>query len=118
MLTRFLYANAGYRPNHDAIVYGDECVSNAELLERVERLAAGLQERGVRAGDAVAVILPNGPAFVTAFLAVAGLGAIVVPLNPQFKTDERQFCMGTGGVRHVLADKQEIARMNEIEARR
>jgi long-chain acyl-CoA synthetase len=118
MLTRFLYANAGYRPNHDAIVHGDERVSNAELLERVERLAAGLQERGVRAGDAVAVILPNGPAFVTAFLAVTGLGAIVVPLNPQFKTDERQFCIGACGVRHVLAHEQEIDRLISEHGRR
>jgi long-chain acyl-CoA synthetase len=118
MLTRFLYANAGYRPNDDAIVYGDERVSHAELLERVERLAAALEARGVRAGDAVAVILPNGPAFVTAFLAVGGLGAIVVPLNPQFKTDERRFCMGRCGVRHVLADEQEIARMISEHERR
>jgi long-chain acyl-CoA synthetase len=118
MLTRFLYANAGYRPNHDALVHGDERVSHVELLERVERLAEGLRARGVRAGDAVAVVLPNGPSFVTAFLAVTALGAVVVPLNPQFKTDERAFCMGTSGVRHLLADEREIARMIEDHPRR
>jgi long-chain acyl-CoA synthetase len=118
MLTRFLYANAGYRPNDAALVYGSERVSHAELLERVERLADALRARGVSAGDAVAVVMPNGPAFVTAFLAVTGLGAIVVPLNPQFKTDERSFCMGTCGVRHVLADEGEIARLIEAHERR
>jgi long-chain acyl-CoA synthetase len=118
MLTRYLYANAGYRPNHAALVHGDERVSHAELLERVERLAEGLRDRGVRAGDAVALILPNGPSFVTAFLAVTGIGAIVVPLNPQFKTDERRFCMGTCGVRHILADERDIARLIEDHDRR
>jgi long-chain acyl-CoA synthetase len=118
MLTRFLYANAGQAPGHAALVYGDERVTHVELLERVERLAEGLRERGVQAGDAVAIVLPNGPAFVTAFLAITGLGAAVVPLNPQFKEDERNFCLRACDARIVLEDTGEIDRLIADHPRR
>jgi long-chain acyl-CoA synthetase len=111
MLTRYLYANAGYRPTAEALVYGDRRITHAEQLERVERLAEGLRQRGIRSGDAVALILPNGPAFVTAFLAITGLGAIVVPLNPAFKDDERRFCLSACGVTDVLEDEPAIEAM-------
>ena len=73
-MTDFLYANAASRPDGTALVYGDERVSHRDLLDRVERAAAGLAERGIGPGDAVALMLPNGPAFVTAFFAITGLG--------------------------------------------
>jgi long-chain acyl-CoA synthetase len=118
MLTRFLYANAGLAPSGTAIVCGEQRLTHAELLERVERVAEGLRLRGVRAGDAVAVVLPNGPAFATAFLAITGIGAVVVPLNPQFKVDELAFCLNACGVREVFADENEIERLVQENPRR
>jgi long-chain acyl-CoA synthetase len=113
MLTRYLYANAGYRPHGEAIIHGDRRITHEELLSRVECVAEALQERGVRSGDAVGLVLPNGPGFVTAFLAITGIGAIVVPLNPQFKVDELAFCLNACGARHVLADDGDIEAMVE-----
>jgi long-chain acyl-CoA synthetase len=118
MLTRYLYANAGYEPDRDALVYGDRRITHAELLERVERMAEALRERGIRAGDAVGLVLPNGPALVTAFLALTGIGAVVVPLNPQFKVDELAFCLNACGTREVLADERDIELMIASHARR
>ena len=46
MVTDFLYANAASRPDGTALVHGDERVSHRDLLDRVERAAAGLAERG------------------------------------------------------------------------
>jgi long-chain acyl-CoA synthetase len=118
MLTRFLNANAGFRPDTTAIVCGERRLTHAELLERVERAAEGLRRRGIGSGDAVAVVLPNGPAFVTAFLAITGIGAIVVPLNPQFKVDELAFSLNACGVRDVFADEAEVERLVEANPRR
>ena len=47
----------------------------------------------------MALVLENSPAFVVSFLAVTGLGAIAVPLNPQFKQDELEFYFRNSGVR-------------------
>ena len=63
-------------------------------------------------------MLPNGPAFVTAFLAITGLGAIVVPLNRQFKVDELAFCLKACGAREAIADEEEIERLIEGHPRK
>jgi long-chain acyl-CoA synthetase len=118
MLTRYLYANAGYRPDAAALVYGERRITHAELLERVERAAEGLRQRGVRSGDAVALVLANGPALVTGFLAITALGAVVVPLNPQFTLDELEYCLNACGVGEVFADEAEIERLVEDHPRR
>lgn len=56
--------------------------SYAQFDEIVERTAATLNERGVGRGDAVHVCLTNSPAFIALWLAVARLGAWMVPVDP------------------------------------
>lgn len=103
---QLLYQQVASRPDHCAIVYGDERISYGELVERVERLASGLAERGVGAGDAVAVALRDDPWFVTCFHAIAALGGRVVPINPAFKQAELEFCLRAAGVRVVISDER------------
>jgi long-chain acyl-CoA synthetase len=91
----------GERP---ALVHGDERLTYAALRERVDRVAGGLAARGLGPGDPVALLLPNVPAFAIAFFAVARLGGVVVPLNPQFKEAELDFAFRDAGVRAVVAD--------------
>ncbi len=59
-----------------------------ELGDRISRAAAGLRSLGVRAGDRVALVLPNCPDHVVAFYAVLRLGAIVVEHNPLYTPRE------------------------------
>ena len=71
--------------------------SYAELGEQIDRAAEGLRRLGVRAGDRVAIILPNCPQHVVAFYAVLRLGAIVVEHNPLYTARE---------LRHQFEDHQ------------
>ena len=66
------------------------------LRRQVELTVATLHGCGLGRGDPVAIVLPNGPAAATAFVAVAA-GAIAAPLNPEYRTDEFD---------HYLADLQ------------
>jgi long-chain acyl-CoA synthetase len=91
------------------LVHGDRRLGPDELREQVERLAGGLAARGLGPGDPVALLLPNGPAFAIAFLAILRLGAVAVPLNPQSKQAELSFCFRDCGVRAVLSDERDIA---------
>ena len=109
MLIEDLYAHADARGSQVAIVYGEERLTHAELADRVDRLAHGLTADGIAAGDPVALLLQNSPAFVVSFLAVAAIGAIVVPLNPLFKRDELDFYFRNSGVRAVIGDEPGIA---------
>jgi acyl-CoA synthetase (AMP-forming)/AMP-acid ligase II/acyl carrier protein len=65
-------------------------LSYAALLALVERTAAALRGAGVGPGDAVALVLPNGPEAATAFLAVAACAA-AAPLNPAYGAAELDF---------------------------
>ena len=66
-----------------------------ELGKQIDRAANGLRARGVRAGDRVAIVLPNCPQHIVAFYAVLRLGAIVVEHNPLYTERE---------LRHQFAD--------------
>ena len=74
-----------------ALVYGDQRMTYAELNEQVDRLAGALAARGLADGALVALVLPNVPEFVVAFLAILRAGAVVVPLNPHFLEAELEF---------------------------
>ncbi len=59
--------------------------SYAEVWRDAQRSAAALHALGVRAGDRVSLLLPNGIAFVVAWFAAARLGAIAAPLNTEWR---------------------------------
>jgi long-chain acyl-CoA synthetase len=116
MLIEQLEAHAEARGSYVAIVHGEERVTYADLAERVQRLARGLSASGVAAGDPVALLLPNSPAFAVAFLAAAAIGAVVVPLNPQFKQEEIGFYFDNSGIRAVIGDEHGIGVAERILA--
>src|ERR1700754_461086 len=60
----------------------DHEVSMAAIRERALSISADLNDRGVRKGDRVALVLPTSPEFVQCFFGVLFAGAIPVPLYP------------------------------------
>ncbi|MCA8978907.1 MAG: AMP-binding protein, partial [Planctomycetes bacterium] len=74
--------------DHPAVVDGDRRCSYAELGRRVDALARGLDERGLRRGDRVACLLPNGTEILELTFAAAGLAAVLVPLNTRLAPRE------------------------------
>jgi len=53
-----------------------------DLVESVDRAAAGLDQAGFRQGEVAALCLPNSVAFAVLFLAAARLGGVVTTMNP------------------------------------
>jgi len=64
-----------------AVVEGARRFTYAEFGARVERLAAALIELGVRPGDRVAVLAPNGAMAIEAHFGPMRIGAVLVMLN-------------------------------------
>ncbi|HLJ56988.1 MAG TPA: long-chain fatty acid--CoA ligase [Chthonomonadaceae bacterium] len=89
-----------------ALIDHDVEVSYDDLADHVGRCAAGLTRLGVRAGDAVSLLLPNCPAFVYAYYAAAAIGAVVVPVNPLLKPNELEYIWRDASVRLVVAIPQ------------
>lgn len=65
----------------------------ARLQEESRLLAAALHRLGVTAGDRVALMLPNSPQYVIAYLAVLRLAAVVVQVNPLAAPPELAFLL-------------------------
>ncbi|MGH7757387.1 MAG: AMP-binding protein, partial [Vulcanimicrobiaceae bacterium] len=65
-----------------AIVTDEAATSYAELDAAVRGFGAALQARGVRRGERIAIILPDGLAFAVAFFGALAIGAVAVPINP------------------------------------
>jgi long-chain acyl-CoA synthetase len=84
------------------LVHGDARIGWPEVRERADRLAQGLASLGLGPGDPVALVLPNVPAFAISFFAIARLGGVVVPLNPQFKDAEFDFHFDEAGVKAIV----------------
>jgi long-chain acyl-CoA synthetase len=72
-------------PEHaPALWSGDEVITYGELRRQVGGMRGGLARLGVHPGDRVAILCANTPAFVVSYLAVLGVGAVAVPIDPAF----------------------------------
>ena len=97
-----LFADAARRhPDKTALIIGPRRLSYAELAASVEHLAAHWQGAGVRAGDHVGVVAPNGVPFVQLMLAAARLGVVLVPQPLGAPADALLRAFDTTGVRHL-----------------
>jgi crotonobetaine/carnitine-CoA ligase len=74
----------------------------------VNGLAGRLAEGGVRAGDFIAVVLPNGPEFLYLWMALAQLRAVLVAVNPAMPYPEMEPLLRQVGVSGVVSDAETL----------
>ncbi|TFI41479.1 AMP-binding protein [Rhodococcus sp. 1R11] len=75
----------------------------SEFAADVELLAAGLLVAGVHVGDRVGIWAPNCPEWTLAQYATAEIGAILVNINPAYRSHELQFVLRQAGVSVLLS---------------
>ena len=82
-------------PTTDALVVCHQGVrwTYQELAQQVDNLAAGLLALGVEPGDRVGIWGPNSHEWVMVQLATAKIGAIMVCINPAYRTYELEFAL-------------------------
>ncbi|MFJ9828039.1 AMP-binding protein [Streptomyces sp. NPDC101160] len=95
-------AAAARTPDHPALAYFDTRISYREADALSDSVAGHLAARGVERGDRVAVMLQNSPHFVLALLGAWKAGAVVVPLNPMYKSAEVGHALRDSGARAVI----------------
>ena len=91
-------------PNSDALVvrHQNYRATYAELWEQTTRAARGLLARGVNKGDRVGIWSPNRAEWVIAQYATARIGAILVNINPAYKTAELRYALQQSGTSLLL----------------
>jgi long-chain acyl-CoA synthetase len=78
----------GHPDDAPALVSRGQVTTYGELRRQVGELRGGLSRLGLAPGDRVAIVSANNWFFVTSYLAVLGVGAVAVPLNPASPTRE------------------------------
>jgi len=101
-LLNLIAARAHAAPEAVALVAnGRPPLTYGRLLDHLKRTASALGQLGVRRGDRIAIVLPNGPEMATGFLAVASL-ATSAPLNPAYSVAEFRFYLEDSRARALL----------------
>lgn len=75
------------------VITDERTYSYREMRDWSRQLASGLIARGVKAGDHVAVVLANYPAFIAVKLAIARAGAVAVPINFLLRRQELTYVL-------------------------
>ncbi|MDQ3603533.1 MAG: AMP-binding protein [Actinomycetota bacterium] len=85
----------GRRPDDEALVYADRNLryTYAEFREVVENCARSLMDLGIQKGDHVAVWGQNVPEWVTLQFATGKVGAVLVTVNPAYKSHELKYIL-------------------------
>lgn len=116
-LWKILENSAANFPDRQAVNFlGMRGITYSELWESARRFAAGLQTRGVKKGDRVAIALPNSIHYVIAYYGTLLAGAVVVNLNPLYTARElRDMLVDSGAETLVVLDFMGWPRYLEIE---
>src|SRR6184192_2045554 len=83
-------AHQGYRATYD------------ELVAQCEEVARGLMARGVKKGDRVGIWSPNRYEWVVVQYATAAMGAILVNINPAYRTTELEYALNQSGTSFLI----------------
>lgn len=88
----------------------------AQVEEQTNRLANALKARGIGKGARVAVMLPNGFDFPLAWLAIAKLGAVMAPINTQYREQDLRYTLGDSEAQFALAGPAQAALIQQALA--
>jgi long-chain acyl-CoA synthetase len=102
-----LWAIAEAEPGRAAIfIPNGPAVSYGELARRSDQYGRGLQALGLRPGDTVAGLLPNGPDALALFFAAAQTGLYVVPVNWHLTAPEVAYILADSGAKAFVAHER------------
>lgn len=102
LIRRMLEETATHRPDQTALISAEASITYRQLADQVSRLAAGMINLGLAAGDRVAILLPNTIDFVTAMLASNHAGLIAVPLFADYPPLEQHEILADTAARLLI----------------
>jgi acyl-CoA synthetase (AMP-forming)/AMP-acid ligase II len=116
-LTELLRERVTRHPQNLALIVKDQRWSYAEFQEAVGRVAAGFLRSGVRKGDKIALILPNCAEFLFSVFAAARIGAVFVPLNTAYTSEEAQYVLHHSEASRILVSQDLLPLVDAIRGK-
>ncbi|MFH1488362.1 MAG: AMP-binding protein, partial [Pseudomonadota bacterium] len=101
---QMISAVAEEMPNNEALIHTEIGVryNYSLFLWEVERAAGGMIKIGVRKGDRVALWAPNIPEWIIAQIALARIGAVLVPIDPGIESDDLRYILNQSESRFLI----------------
>ncbi|MFC7177559.1 class I adenylate-forming enzyme family protein [Halosegnis marinus] len=106
---------AAAHPDATAIGFQGQEFTYEQFWARAGQFAQALADAGVEPGDRVGLYLPNLPQYVTAFVGTLRAGAIVVPMNPQYKSREISHLLSDSGAKAVVGLADLVPQVKEVQ---
>jgi acyl-CoA synthetase (AMP-forming)/AMP-acid ligase II len=112
-LVQMLRNSVDNAPESEAIVEtGGERITFRDLWERSARVAGGLHDLGIQAGDRVAIRLGNSLNWCLAFFGAQLAGAIAVPVNTRFTEAEASYVIEDSGSKFIFSPAEPLPQGN------
>lgn len=102
----FLDWAAHVYPDKTAVIHGERSFTYREFRQRCLRLASALNQRGIKKGDAVAVMAPNSPPMLEAHYGVPMTGAVLNALNFRLDAENIAFILNHGEAKVLITDRE------------
>jgi fatty-acyl-CoA synthase len=103
-LSHYIERQAARPPRHAALFYDGQDIGYPQLWRATEQATCALLEAGIRQGDRVAWLGFNDPAMLALLLALARIGAILLPLNYRLAPAEQAAILAHAGACLIVAD--------------
>jgi len=88
--------------NTTAVVFYGRKMKHREIHELSLRFATALHDLGVKKGDRVAILLPNCPQFIIAYLGILRLGAVASAMSPLYTPREIKHQLNDSGSKNIV----------------
>jgi crotonobetaine/carnitine-CoA ligase len=109
-------SRAARDPNRPLIWFDGKEQSWAEVQQRAADAAAAFAAKGVKRGDRIAIMARNSPDHIITLLALGRIGAILVPINPDFGVAETTFVVNHAGVSGAIVSAETIETVRQASA--
>jgi carnitine-CoA ligase len=103
-------------PSKPFLFFEDQILSYEAFDAKVNQAANALVSLGVGPGDKVSLMLPNLPEFLFLWFGLAKIGAVMVPVNPQFKVAEANHLVAHSDSAGLVVDGERLAVGRKIKA--
>lgn len=113
-IAQFLIDAVHRYPDNNALYFMGKTMTYRELYEAAARLASGLASRGIKAGDRVAIMLPNCPQAVISYYGALFAGAVIVQTNPLYVERELEHQMKDSGASAIITLDMLYARVARV----
>lgn len=119
------WQSVGHLVRQQAAHFGDrtllrfessEC-SFAQFEELTNRLGNVLKSHGVGKDDRVAVIMPNCIEFPVSWVAIAKIGAVMVPVNIQYRESDMEYTLNDSGAIFAIAGPDQLELLQQVRSR-